>query len=369
MNGSLSLQVSKSYPGFTLEAALEAEPGITGLFGPSGGGKTTLIDMVAGIRKPDSGRILLDGEPLFDAATGVNLPPEKRRIGYVFQDGLLFPHMTVRQNLLDGVRGSSSGGAGTDFGDICALLGLEGLLTRYPATLSGGEKQRTAIGRALLSNPRILLMDEPLSNLDPARREAFFPYLERVRDEMRLPILYVSHQLDEIVRLADRAALISAGSIRASGPIEQLFRAAEMKPYLGYFDAGVVLNGTAMEPEHGLIPLEVAGGRFLTNDPALATGANVRLRILARDVAIARGRPEDISVLNVLECSIAGMETLENGEVDIDLVLKVTASENPDHITARITAWSQERLELKDGDTVFALIKAVAITRGHGPGV
>lgn len=362
MSGALSLQVSKSYPGFTLEATLEAEPGITGLFGPSGGGKTTLIDLVAGIRKPDSGRILLDGEPLFDARAGVNLPPEKRRIGYVFQDGLLFPHMTVRQNLLYGVRGSS----GTAFGDICALLGLEDLLTRYPATLSGGEKQRTAIGRALLSNPRILLMDEPLSNIDPARREAFFPYLERVRDEMSLPILYVSHQLDEIVRLADRAALISDGRIRASGPIEQLFRAAEMKPYLGYFDAGVVLNGTAGAPEHGLIPLDVAGGRFLANDPALATGANVRLRILARDVAIARKKPEDISVLNVLECRIAGMETLENGEVDIDLVLKVSAAETPDHITARITAWSAERLGLKDGDTVFALIKAVAITRGHG---
>lgn len=207
---------------------------ITGLFGPSGGGKTTLIDMVAGIRKPDGGRISLDGEALFDAAAGVNLPPEKRRIGYVFQDGLLFPHMNVRQNLLYGVRGSS----GAAFGDISALLGLEDLLERYPATLSGGEKQRTAIGRALLSDPRVLLMDEPLSNLDPARREAFFPYLERVRDEMRLPILYVSHQLDEIVRLADRAALISEGRVLAAGPIEALFRAPEMKPYLGYFDAG-----------------------------------------------------------------------------------------------------------------------------------
>jgi molybdate transport system ATP-binding protein len=364
MSGLLSLQLAKRYPGFTLEATLEAEPGITALFGPSGGGKTTLIDMVAGIRRPDSGRILLDGEPLFDAAAGINLAPEKRRIGYVFQDGLLFPHMNVRQNLLYGVRGSS----GADFGDISALLGLEDLLQRYPATLSGGEKQRTAIGRALLSNPRVLLMDEPLSNIDPARREAFFPYLERVRDEMRLPILYVSHQLDEIVRLADRAALISEGCIRASGPIEELFRAAEMKPYLGYFDAGVVLTGSAGEPEHGLVPLQVAGGRFLANDATIATGATVRLRILARDVAIARRRPEDISILNVLECRIAGMTTLENGEVDVDLLLQETASQNPDHLTARITRWSVERLGLQAGDIVFAMIKAVAIARGHGPG-
>lgn len=364
MSGLLSLRVSKRYPGFTLEAALEAAPGITGLFGPSGGGKTTLIDMVAGIRKPDSGRILLDGEPLFDAAAGINLAPEKRRIGYVFQDGLLFPHMNVRQNLLYGVSGSS----GAAFGDICALLGLEDLLARYPATLSGGEKQRTAIGRALLSNPRVLLMDEPLSNLDPARREAFFPYLERVRDEMRLPIIYVSHQLDEIVRLADRAALISEGRIRASGPVEELFRAPEMKPYLGYFDAGVVLTAKAGEPEHGLVPLQVAGGRFLTNDPALTRGATVRLRILARDVAIARRRPEDISVLNVLECSIAGLEDLGNGEVDVDLALRETTTGTPDHLTARITAWSAERLALREGDIVFAMIKAVAITRGHGPG-
>lgn len=364
MSGVLSLRITKRYPGFALDAALEAEPGITGLFGPSGGGKTTLIDLIAGIRTPDDGKILLDGQPLFDAAAGVNLAPEKRRIGYVFQDGLLFPHMNVRRNLLYGVRGSS----GANFGDICALLGLENLLTRYPATLSGGEKQRVAIGRALLSGPRILLMDEPLSNLDPARREAFFPYLERVRDEMRLPILYVSHHLDEIVRLADRAALISDGSIRASGPIEQLFRAPEMKPYLGYFDAGVVLRATAGKSEHGLTPLEVAGGRFLTNDPALAAGAKVRLRILARDVAVARQKPKDISILNVLECRIAGIEALENGEVDIDLELRETATgETPDHITARITAWSVERLGLKDGETVFALIKAVAITGGHGP--
>ena len=158
MSGHLSLEVRKSYPGFTLEASLEAETGITGLFGPSGGGKTTLIDMVAGIRKPDRGRVSLDGEALFDKSAGVNLAPEKRRIGYVFQDGLLFPHMTVRQNLLYGVHGSS----GAVFGDISALLGLEELLERYPATLSGGEKQRTAIGRALLSDPRVLLMDEPL---------------------------------------------------------------------------------------------------------------------------------------------------------------------------------------------------------------
>lgn len=369
MSGHLSLQLAKGYPGFALEAALEAGPGITGLFGPSGGGKTTLIDMVAGIRRPDSGRILLDGEALFDAATGTNLAPEKRRIGYVFQDGLLFPHMNVRQNLMYGVSGPARTEGGADFGDISALLGLEDLLQRYPATLSGGEKQRTAIGRALLSGPSLILMDEPLSNLDPARREAFFPYLERVRDEMRLPIIYVSHQLDEIVRLADRAALISEGSIRASGPIEELFRAPEMKPYLGYFDAGVVLRAKAGEPEHGLVPLQVAGGRFLTNDPTLATGAKVRLRILARDVAIARQKPQDISILNVLECRIAGMSELENGEVDVDLELRESTAEAPDHLTARITAWSRERLSLKAGDIVFAMIKAVAITRGHGPGV
>lgn len=361
MSGVLSLEVSKSYPGFTLEATLETSPGITGLFGPSGGGKTTLIDMVAGIRTPDSGHILLDGEALFDKNAGINLAPEKRRIGYVFQDGLLFPHMDVRRNLLYGAHGSSGAG----FGDICALLGLEKLLDRYPATLSGGEKQRTAIGRALLSNPRILLMDEPLSNLDPARREAFFPYLERVRDELRLPIIYVSHQMDEIVRLADRAALISDGRIRAAGPVEELFRDPEMKPYLGYFDAGVVLRATAGVPEHGLTPLAVAGGRFLVNQPLLASGERLRLRILARDVAIARHRPEDISVLNVLECRIAHMDDLGNGETDVDLVLTELDSPAPDRITARITAWSVERLGLKNDDRVFALIKAVAITGGH----
>lgn len=198
---AFEIRVAKAFAGFELETAFDSEAGVTALFGRSGCGKTSVLNMVAGVLKPDEGRIVVGGVVLFDSRTGVDLRPEKRRCGYIFQDGRLFPHLTVRQNLLYGARFSDEAGALLSLHEAVSLLGIDALLDRTPSTLSGGEAQRVCIGRALLAGPRVLLMDEPLTFLDEARREEIFTILERLRDELALPILYVSHDRAELTRL------------------------------------------------------------------------------------------------------------------------------------------------------------------------
>lgn len=198
-------------------------PGVTALFGPSGAGKTSVVGMLAGLTRPDAGRVELDGRALYDSATGVNLPPEKRRVGYVFQEGRLFPHLSVRANLRYGQRLTPPGQAWADFEQVVEMLGLEPLLRRRPGRLSGGEKQRVAIGRALLASPRLLLLDEPLASLDAQRKDEVLHYLGRLRGRMAIPVIYVSHQPEEIVALADAVVHIQAGRVTARDSLE-LFR-------------------------------------------------------------------------------------------------------------------------------------------------
>ncbi len=199
-----------------MEADFAADWGVTALFGHSGAGKTTLLKMIAGTLRPESGRIAVGDFTLFDAERGINLPPEKRRIGYVFQEARLFPHMSVKRNLTY-ARWAGRRQATRSFDEVVALLGIGHLLDRRPSTLSGGERQRVAIGRALLSDPALLLLDEPLSSLDHARRQEILPFIERLRDESHVPIVYVSHEIDEVARLADQIVLLSAGRVTASG--------------------------------------------------------------------------------------------------------------------------------------------------------
>lgn len=204
---SVSIDISHHQGDFRLNAAFEAGPGVTTLFGHSGSGKTTLINAIAGLLTPDKGRITVNGRILYDQNAKVNIPAHKRRVGYVFQDARLFPHMTVRKNLTYGQRFNRR--TAQPHNDVVAMLGIGPLLDRYPGALSGGEKQRVAIGRALLSAPEILLLDEPLAALDETRKEEILPYLERLRDHARLPILYVSHSVAEVARLANTMVVLN----------------------------------------------------------------------------------------------------------------------------------------------------------------
>ncbi|MFZ1348589.1 MAG: molybdenum ABC transporter ATP-binding protein, partial [Tabrizicola sp.] len=301
---TLSVALQHQFSGFTLDAAFEAPEGVTALFGRSGSGKSTLVNAVAGLLRPDKGRITLDGSVLLDTGLGRMLPPHRRRMGYVFQDGRLFPHLTVRQNLAYG-RWFAPKGQGAEMGRIVDLLGIEPLLDRRPGALSGGEKQRVAIGRAILSNPRLLLMDEPLAALDEARKAEILPYLERLRDEVRLPILYVSHSVAEVARLATTVILMEAGRVTASGPATELLADPAIAPAMGLREAGsMILARVAGPEEDGLTRLETGGGPVFLPDVGAAPGGTLRLRILAQDVMLATERPRGISALNVLAATV-----------------------------------------------------------------
>ena len=218
----LKVDIEKRLGEFTLAAAFETERGVTALFGTSGSGKTSLVNMIAGLLKPDRGLIALDGGVLFDSEKRINVPPHKRGIGYVFQEGRLFPHMNVRANLDYGRRMSGKPRDDAEFARVVALLGIGHLLDRRPGALSGGERQRIAIGRALLMQPRLLLLDEPLASLDSARKTEIFPYLERLRDEARIPMIYVSHSAAEIRRIANAVVYLADGRVRQIGGTEIL---------------------------------------------------------------------------------------------------------------------------------------------------
>jgi molybdate transport system ATP-binding protein len=258
---TLRVRIRHAFPGFALDVDLTAPPGLTCLFGRSGSGKTTIINAVAGLLRPDEAEITLDGAALHD------LPPHRRRVGYVFQDGRLFPHMTVARNLTYGARVRRL--PLNDFDRIVGLLGIGALLERRPAALSGGEKSRVAIGRALMSGPRILLMDEPFAALDEARKAEILPYVEALRDEIGLPILYVSHALPEVARLATTIAVIEAGRLVTVGPAAEVLSDPATAPVMGLAEAGAILTARIAGHEaDGLTRLETAAGPiWLPHDP------------------------------------------------------------------------------------------------------
>ncbi len=351
----LSVDLEHRFPGLHLSARFEAPPGVTALFGRSGSGKTTLVNAVAGLLQPDRGRIGLDGELLLDTAARLSLPPHRRRMGYVFQEGRLFPHLTVRQNLRYGGWFAPRGADGAEFDRIVTLLGIGSLLDRRPSHLSGGEKQRVALGRAILSRPRLLLMDEPLAALDEARKAEILPYLERLRDELRLPILYVSHSMAEIARLATTVVLLEAGRVTASGPVAEVLADPALAPGFGLREAGAILRArVAAQEEDGLTRLDCASGPVWLPHLAAPAGSEIRLRILAQDVMLALTRPEGISALNILPATVRELRAGEGG-----VMVQLAAGGEP--ILARITRRSAERLALAPGMPVFAVLKAVSV--------
>jgi len=354
----LEVSVARRLGAFGLEAAFASDGGVTALFGRSGSGKTSVLNAIAGLLRPERGRIALDGEPMFDSAAGVNVAAHRRRIGYVFQEGRLLPHLTVRQNLLFGRRFARAPDT-VALDKVTELLGLATLLERRPHDLSGGEKQRVAIGRALLADPRLLLMDEPLAALDAPRKSEILYYVERLRDELRVPIVYVSHSLDEVVRLADTVVVMSEGRVLDSGPVDETMARMELRPYLGRFEGGAVIEARVAEQdlEMGLARLDFPGGALYAPDVDALVGERVRVRIRARDVSLATVRPESISMLNVLPGTLKALGESAGASVDVQIDVAGTI------LLARVTRKSVAALGLAPGRPVYALVKAVAIDR------
>ena len=353
---NLSVDIRHRFPGFALDVAFEAPPGVTALFGRSGSGKTTVVNAVAGLLHPDAGRIALDSEPLFDADSGRWLAPYRRRVGYVFQEDRLFPHFDVRQNLRYGQWFAGVRHADAEFDRIVDLLGIRDLLRRRPAALSGGEKQRVSIGRTLLSRPRILLMDEPLAALDEPRKAEILPYLERLRDETRVPILYVSHLVAEVARLATTVVALEAGRVVRAGPAADVLSDPEAVPALGVREAGSILTGrVAAHHADGLTEIDVAAGTILLPRVAAEPGARLRIRVAAQDVILARTRPEGISALNILPCRVAALRRGEGPGVICRLAL------GEESLLARLTQRSATALALAPGTPCFAIVKAVSV--------
>lgn len=355
----LSVSLSHRFVGFALDVSFDAPPGVTALFGRSGSGKSSVVNAVAGLLRPDKGHIRLDDIVLMDSDRGVMLPPHRRRMGYVFQDGRLFPHLTVRQNLTYG-RWFAPKATGVEFDRIVDLLGIAPLLPRRPGALSGGEKQRVAIGRAILSNPRLLLMDEPLAALDEARKAEILPYLERMRDELSLPILYVSHSLAEVARLATTVILLDAGRVTRQGPTAEVLSDPATAPLLGLREAGSVLPARVVGHEaDGLSRLELAGHPVWLPRLSVPVGTVVRLRILAQDVMLATERPTGLSALNIL---LGVIEDIRIGDGPGAIIrLRVGA----DALLVRVTRRSVAALTLAPGQSVFAVIKAVSVAQGN----
>lgn len=359
----LEVSIRHSFAGFDLSADFSVPNGVTAVFGPSGSGKTTIVNGVAGLLRPDAGRIVLNGAPLFEAARARFVPPHKRRIGYVFQDARLFPHMSVAQNLRYGARFAKARNP-QEFDRIVDLLGLEALLKRQPNALSGGEKQRVAIGRALLSDPQLLLMDEPLAALDDARKSEILHYLERVHAQAQLPILYVSHSMAEVARLATSLVLLKQGRVVASGALETVLADPQAVGAFGVREAGAVLSATlAAQEADGLTRLETGGGSVWLPQVAGQVGDALRLRILAQDVMLATERPQAISALNILSARIESLHDGAGPGVLVRLSLGREATQA--QLLARITRRSAQALSLKAGQPVFAVLKAVSVARDN----
>jgi molybdate transport system ATP-binding protein len=352
---------------FSLDAAFAAPAeGVTALFGPSGCGKTTVLRCIAGLQRLQDGLCIVGGD-VWQDRDGAFLPTHKRPLGYVFQEASLFAHLSVRRNLMFGApRGEGGAGKGKiAFDEVVELLGVTWLLDRAPGKLSGGERQRVAIGRALLTQPKLLLMDEPLSALDRATKDEILPFLERLRDRLKLPIVYITHAIAEVERLADQIVLMEKGRVIGAGPLEEL-QSDPALPLAIARDAAVALDGVieAHDGRYGLLTLRVRGGSLIVPAPPAAPGEHRRVRIIAGDVSLAREKPGLSSILNVLPARIVSAKPV--GEDEIVAVLALGADGTGARLLSRLTRKSWEALGLADGMSVHAQVKAVALAPGRG---
>jgi molybdate transport system ATP-binding protein len=351
---------------FALDAGFTAPAkGVTALFGPSGCGKTTVLRCIAGLLHVD-GVCQIDGE-VWQDRDGAFLPTYRRPLGYVFQEPSLFQHLSVRRNLLFGAPRKDGGAAGQGiaFHEVVELLGVERLLDRSPRNLSGGERQRVAIGRALLSQPKLLLMDEPLSALDRATKNEILPFLERLRDRLNLPIVYVSHDIAEVERLADQMVLMEKGRVIGAGALEDL-QSNPSLPLAAARDAAVSLDGVvqARDEAYGLVTLKVRGGLLIAPAPPAPIGERRRIRVIAGDVSLTREAPGPSSILNILPARVVSMKAIDSNEVVV--VVALGADGAGARLLSRLTRKSWEALGLAEGVGVYAQVKAVALAPGRG---
>lgn len=342
---------------FRLDCTFRSTSGALALFGRSGSGKSTVLGLIAGLLRPDAGHVRIDGETLVDVAAGVFVPPHRRRIGVVFQDALLFPHLSVRANL-DYGRRFAARGRPVDADAVIAMLGIGHLLERRPGGLSGGERQRVAIGRALLSGPRLLLLDEPLASLDFERRREVMPYVQRLRDELGWPLVYVSHAVDEVARIAHDVVLLDDGASVAQGPPGEVLAPAGGPGAPGRFGAVSVLE-TRIERydgAYGLTTLSHPAGSIAVPGRLLPLGAAYRVLVRSTDVALAVQRPRDASFRTVLVGTIQGIDVDEGPAARVALALR-----GGDRLVALVTRKAIDELALDAGDEVFAMVKATAL--------
>lgn len=327
--------------------------GITAIFGVSGAGKTSLINAIGGLTHPQAGRIALNNRVLFDKQRKICLPPEKRRVGYVFQDARLFPHYKVLGNLRYGMAKSMAG----QFDKLVALLGIEPLLDRLPGGLSGGEKQRVAIGRALLTAPELMLLDEPLASLDIPRKRELLPYLQRLAREINIPMLYVSHSLDEILHLADKVMVLEAGEVKAFGNLEDVWGSSVMHPWLPREQQSSILKVSVLEhhPHYAMTALALGDQHIWVNKVDLPVQAPLRIRIQATDVSLVLQPPVNSSIRNVLRAKVVECFDVE-GQVEVQLDVGSRT------LWARISPWARDELSIKPGQWLYAQIKSVSIT-------
>jgi molybdate transport system ATP-binding protein len=346
------LEVSVAFRRGALGLDIEASfgSGITGVFGPSGSGKSTFLNLVSGLLRPDRGRISINGETLFDSDRRINIPAHKRRIGYVFQDSLLFPHLNVKSNLLYGHRPGS-----VTLDDCISLLRLEPLLARSVRNLSGGEKQRVAIGRALLSSPRLLLMDEPLANLDAPHKREILPYIERLSSQFGIPLIYVTHAAEELARIANNVAVIKAGRLVAYGPPAKALHILDAHDRFGRISILTATRGR-YDPHYDITELVSPAGPISIAGQAPGSDGTLRILVHATEVTLALSKPHGISARTVLEGNVSNIEITSDPVAFANVSLH-----GSEQLTAAITRKALDDLNLKAGDSVYCLLKSVSI--------
>jgi molybdate transport system ATP-binding protein len=346
---------------FALDVAFCAPtPGVTALFGRSGCGKSTAIALIAGLLTPDFGRVVIDDDVLVDTTKHVAVDARHRRIGVVFQDARLFPHLRVRGNLDYGAaRVPGHVARPVKLDDLVGLLGLEPLLRRRPHELSGGERQRVALGRALLSQPRLLLLDEPLASLDAARREEVLPYLEKLRDAFSIPIVHVSHDFDEVLRLATRVVLLEKGRCVADGDIATVSRDPALRAIVGPDAVGAVLSGEVQRVDAGFASVRVGDALLSVELDDASPGQRIQIQVLARDVIVATEPPRGLSVRNVVAARIVSIEPDVGRAVMVELDIGRGST-----LLARITSRASQELGLTRDMQAWVLMKSVSL-RGH----
>jgi molybdate transport system ATP-binding protein len=360
MSNDIQVRLQVTSPAFTVDVDLLLPGrGVTALYGHSGSGKTTCLRCIAGLEKPRQGFIRINDEVWQDSSKGLFLAPHKRALGYVFQEASLFPHLSVRGNLEFGLRRIPANQRHVDLQHAAALLGIEHLLERRPDNLSGGERQRVGIARALLTSPRLLLLDEPLAALDAKRKSEILPYLERLHDELDIPMLYVSHSQDEVARLADHLVLLSDGKALASGPIGETLARLDLPMAMGD-DAGVVIEGSviAYNAEYQLLSVGLPGSDLqmrIAHTP-MPTGKALRFKVQARDVSLNLQPDDHSSILNRLPVTVVSEVAADN---TAHVLVRLDVAGTP--LLARITRYSRDQLRLVPGMQLWAQIKSVAV--------